>query len=387
MVAFSSKAKESIEETKGAKGYSDQGFLRQFLESKERQEEGRLIKEAVNQGIGGFVPDDIFQNLVNNFSQAEKLYGQTFLNLVSGYDFDYLKRNIKIPEFKRELKRRIENMIERLEEEGLIDRDGRVTSKGEEVASLILYVEELENIVPKGILGEKLSKKTAHYGDKGDVKNFRKGDRYKDLSLRKSIKKAIKRKHKELKIEDLETFERQAHGSVYVIYGLDASGSMKGRKIDMAKKAGVALAFKAIERKDKVGLVVFSKEIKEAISPTNDFHLLMRKISGIKASKETDIVKMVQKASELFPRGGFTKHLLILTDALPTVGKEPEEETLEAVSIARAAGVTVSLVGINLDSKGEELAKKIAELGEGRLFVVKDLEELDKVVLEDYYSL
>jgi hypothetical protein len=61
VVVFSSKAKDSIEEIKGSTGFSDDGFLRQFLESKERQEEGKLLKEAVNQGIGSFVPDDIFE--------------------------------------------------------------------------------------------------------------------------------------------------------------------------------------------------------------------------------------------------------------------------------------------------------------------------------------
>jgi Mg-chelatase subunit ChlD len=387
VVAFSSEAKDEIQEFKGKMSFSDQGLMHSVLENKEKRKEAKLIKEAVNQGLGAFVPDDIYENLVNNFSNAERLYGKTFLNLVSGYDFAYLERNMKIPEFQRELKKKIENMIERLEEEGLVDGDGQLTSKAEEAATLILYVEELENIVPKGILGEKLSKRVSHYGERGDVKNFKKGDRYRDLSLRRSVKKAIKRGHKELMFDDLEIFERQAHGSFSVIYGVDASGSMKGKKIDMAKKAGVALAFKAIERKDKVGLVVFSKEIEEAVVPTDDFALLMKKISGIKASKETDLVKMVQKASELFPKGDFTKHLLVLTDALPNIGRDPGAETLEAVSIAKAAGITVSLVGINLDSKGEELAKKIVELGDGRLFVVKDLDELDKVVLEDYYSL
>jgi len=387
VVAFSSQPKEEIEETTGKLAPSDKGLMRSVLASEEKRKDAKLIKEAINQGVGGFVPDNIFENLVNNFSHAEKLYGQTFLNLVFGYNFEYLERNIKIPEFQRELKKKIENTVERLEEEGLIDRDGQLTSQAEEMAALILYIEELENIVPKGVLGEEISKKNAHYGERGRTRNFKKKDRYKDLSMRKSVKKAVKRGHKEMRVDDLEVFERQAHGSVQVIYGMDASGSMKGKKIDMAKKAGVALAYKAIERKDKVGLVVFSKEIKESVEPTDDFGLLMKKISAVRASKETDIVKMVQKASELFPRGDFTKHLLVLTDALPTVGREPEEETLESVSIARAAGVTVSLVGINLNERGEELAKKIVELGEGRLFIVKDLKELDKIVLEDYYSL
>ena len=46
MVAFSSLAKDKIEEIKGSKGFSDKGLLRQFLESKERQQEGKLLKEA-----------------------------------------------------------------------------------------------------------------------------------------------------------------------------------------------------------------------------------------------------------------------------------------------------------------------------------------------------
>ena len=37
-----------------------------------------------------------------------------------------------------------------------------------------------------------------------------------------------------------------------IIYGLDASGSMKGNKLKAAKKAGIALAFKAIEEKNTV---------------------------------------------------------------------------------------------------------------------------------------
>ena len=71
---------------------------------------------------------------------------------------------------------------------------------------------------------------------------------------------------------------------------------------------------------------------------------------------------------------------------MPTIGKEPEEETLQEVSIARNNGITISLIGINLDEKGKKFAEKIVELGQGRLYIIKDLEQIDKIVLEDYYS-
>ena len=44
---------------------------------------------------------------------------------------------------------------------------------------------------------------------------------------------------------------------------------------------------------------------------------------------ETDIVATLRKAIELFPSEGITKHLMLITDALPTVGEEPEKDTLK----------------------------------------------------------
>jgi Mg-chelatase subunit ChlD len=113
---------------------------------------------------------------------------------------------------------------------------------------------------------------------------------------------------------------------------------------------------------------------------------LLDKITRARASKETDIAKTIHKSIELFPNKVATKHLVLMTDAMPTVGDDPRKETLEACSMAKNKGITISLIGIKLDKKGESLAKDIVSLGEGRFYVVRDLEEIDKVVLEDYYS-
>jgi Mg-chelatase subunit ChlD len=162
---------------------------------------------------------------------------------------------------------------------------------------------------------------------------------------------------------------------------------MKGKKLETCKKAGIALAYRAIQDKDDVGLVVFGSEIKNAIPPTQDFSYILHSISKIVASKQTDFSGMITKSTELFPTTGETKHLIILTDALPTVGKQPEVETLQAVSAARSAGITISLVGIQLDKAGIELAKQITKIGEGRFSLVKNLDAVGHIVLEDYYAI
>ena len=378
------------EEISGKLSFSkvDDKLMHSVLENdKEKIDEGKLINEAMNQGISVFTSDSLYDQLVKDYKLAEQMLGEKLIKLVSGYDPNYLEKNVGIPEFRKELKQNIERNIQKLKEDKLIDKDGFVIEKGIELASLILYVEELDNIIAKGLSGEYVHKKSFVYGERWDTKGYKKGDRYKDLAIKRSVKTAVRRGHTEVKEADLRTFERKAKGRICVIYAIDASGSMKGKKIDAAKKAGIALAYKAINSNDKVGLIVFGSEIREEIAPTEDFTKLLKSIAVVRASRETDFVAMIQKATELFPSEDVTKHLIIISDALPTVGKEPEKESMEAVGTARGNGITVSLIGIGLEKKGKELAKKIVEIGDGRLYMVSNVDEIDKIILEDYYEI
>ena len=176
-------------------------------------------------------------------------------------------------------------------------------------------------------------------------------------------------------------------GQIHIILGLDSSGSMKGDKIGTCKKAGVALAYKATQEKDKVGLIVFGSDVKESIAPTDDLTELVKKIVNVKAGKETDFAKTIEKSVEMFKIENVTRHLILITDALPTVGDDPIKKTLNAVEFAQNHKITISVVGINLDEKGRDLAQKMIEVGKGKLYLVRNLEELDRIVLEDYYSL
>ncbi|MEA3514618.1 MAG: VWA domain-containing protein [Nanoarchaeota archaeon] len=394
MVAFDSGeleaySKQEIDELEGSLAHQEEEdkLMHSVLENdKETIDDGHLINESLNKGIGIFAPDMMFEQLVKDYSYAKKLFGETIIRQLSGYDPGYVEKNIRIPEFQREIKRNIATNIDALKDRGMLDDDGSITDKAITLASLILYTDELDNIIPKGFIGEKVHKKEFVYGEKSGTRNFRKNDRYRDISLKRSVKLAVRRGHKNIEPADLKSFELKRKGQINVVYLLDASGSMKGIKLETAKKAGIALAYKAIEHKDKVGLMVFGSEVKEEIVPTLDFVRLLKQITTVKASRETDIANTIRKAIEVFPRGNITKHIILLTDALPTVGKKPESDTLEAVSIARNAGITISVVGIQLDAEGKKLAEKVAALGEGRLYIVKALKDLDTIVLEDYYS-
>lgn len=345
-----------------------------------------LLDASLNQGLFSFNADMIMEKLVKDYSNAERIYGESFLRFASGYDNNAIKKNIKFPEFQRDLRNRLKQSEQELKDEDLIDEKGSITDKGFSLASVILYMKELDDLRAKG-LGDKKTKKTMIYGDKENTRNYKPHDRYRDIAIKASIRKSLRRGHTELQSEDLKTFERDNKGKIYIVYGLDASGSMKGKKLELCKRAGIALAFKAIDEKDHVGLIIFGSDIEDVVYPTKDFTQFVKAITKIRAKKQTDIAITIDKAIEMFPRENITKHLVLITDAVPTVGNDPNKNTLNLVERAAYLGITISVIGIDLNKESTELAKKITEIGKGRLYIVKDLENLDRIVLQDYYNL
>ena len=67
---------------------------------------------------------------------------------------------------------------------------------------------------------------------------------------------------------------------------------------------------------------------------------------------------------------------------MPTEGEDPHQEAIE--SAGELKDVTTSIIGINLNEAGTELARKITDISEGRLSIAKNINDLDLLVLEDY---
>ncbi|MFH1133129.1 MAG: VWA domain-containing protein [Nanoarchaeota archaeon] len=342
----------------------------------------KLIAESINQSAC-FIPDLLFDKLVTQFSMAKSLYGSTLLRQLTGYSASYLEKNLRIPEFQRHLKERLQQRVEELKDSGLVDREGNVTDTGLLAAALLMYVEELDHLA-SGSFGERHGKEKALHGEVMDRRPFRREDRYRSLDVRESIKLAIRRGHATVESSDLRSSVKERKGVLTLAFCLDASASMKGKKLESCKKAGIALAYKAIQEGDEVALVIFGQEVKETLAPSSDFLHLLRVIAAAQARQQTNIADSITAATSLLSHATGSKHILLITDALPTSGKDPELATVEAAANARNNAVTLSVIGIQLDSDGRKLAERIVDLGEGRLYAVRNAEGIDRVVLQDY---
>lgn len=374
---------DTVEELTGQLGGGDQ-LPRSVIEGE--NPDGKLLEEAINRGLNNFVPDLLFNQITQNYRQAKQLYGERLLREISGYDSDYLEKNSAVPEFKKELKSKIGQKIKSLQEQGLLSGEGSITERGLDYASYVLYTEELDQMEAKGLLGEREHTQKSHYGTHEDSAPYKAGDRYHDIDVNKTIKVAIRRGHNKIIPKDLRIYERQAKGSIEIIYAIDASGSMRGDKLAMSKKAGVALAYKAVEHKDKVGIVIFGSEVKTHLRPTVVFWEIIQHIAKARASKETDFVQAIETASELFSQDAGTKLLVFITDGMPTKGDTPEQDALDAITRAFAQGITISMIGIDLQEKSAQFLREAVARGNGKFHAVRDVQELDVVVLEEYDS-
>jgi Mg-chelatase subunit ChlD len=344
--------------------------------------DGQVLEQSVDYNLGTFTPDLMFEKLVTDYRDAVRLFGPTIIRELTGYEGGFIEKNVKIREFREELKKNLHRNIDRLKKDGLLDKDGTVTDDGMRLAKLVLYTEELDHLKTKG-LGHTEKKERSHYGDPDQIVPYV-HQRYKDVDVRASIQCAVRRGHDTLVKEDLRAVTRKQHGRIAIIYALDASGSMRGAKIHTSKKAGIALAFRAIQDRNDVGLVVFTSKVERSIPPTRDFAMILDELSKARAGQETDIGLVIDHATSLFNRNTQTKHLILITDALATRGEDPARIAREAASAARTAGVTLSIVGINLETEGEQLARELVELGDGKLYRVNHLEEMDLLMLDEY---
>ncbi|MBN1175734.1 VWA domain-containing protein [Candidatus Woesearchaeota archaeon] len=392
------RADMSIE--KGEEGEEVDGHLANSMDDKDRLansvmevdtdniDDGVVVEEAFNQNIGSFLPDVMFKELVKDYKNAKKLYGETLIRELSGYDPRFIDKNAKIPEFQRELQKKLKDKADELKNKGMIGASGKFSPDALNTAALFLIREEFEHTnTGYSQLGEPVHKARDQTGERSTIRDFKKHDPYRDIAVRQSVAKAIRRGHKELIVDDLKSFDREARQKVNIVYALDTSGSMKGEKLRLAKRSGVALGHRAIRDNNKVGLVIFGSDIEKSVGLTKDFMSFVKPLALSTPGQETDIALAVRQGVRLLENETGIKHIVLITDGLHTTSNNPEGAVLDEIGKAIAQDITISVVGIALDKLGEKMATTIVDHSKGKLYAVSSPDEVQGVVIADYRSL
>jgi len=371
------------DENVDANSGTDRGVANKPDESEREREESMLLEEMTAHGIGSFQPDIMMQNLTERYSHAEKLYGKTLITLATGFDSEYVKRNIRIPEFQKELEKQLKKQKQQLSEKGLIE-DGNLTDKAYVLATQIMLTEEIEKMYKTKFNDGRGMEKSLH-GEHESAKPYN-NERYHDIAIRESIRMSVKRRHEGVRKEDIRAYQNISRPEREIVLAVDMSGSMKGDKIVKARRSFAALLAHSLKKNDSIGLLLFNTEKIAGFHVKTSSEIMLRSLLINTPFGKTSLSLAIRESIKLFSDNKSSRHIMLITDANPTQGEDPYKNTIESASTAKELGITVSFIAIKPEKKSEEFATKIVEMTKGRFYKAEET-SLGHIILQDYENL
>lgn len=368
------------DDTIDSKSGSEKGAYRPSESEKTEREEGMLVEELAAQGLGHFNPDLFFENLASDFRSAKEIYGERLISLATGESAEYVERNIRIPEFEKELREKLKKHKRALEKRGLVKADS-LTQAAYTMAAQNFLSDALEQLY-RSSFNESHGSARSTLGTRSNTKPYR-DEPYRDIDVRKTLRTAARRGHERIAWGDLRASERVSRPKREIVFCVDASGSMKGEKIAQARRAFFSLAARAQRDRDRVGLLTFSSEGEAAHHTSTPLpSMLISMVEAVPRGK-TSLARAIGDAQGLFTERDADRHIILITDMNPTEGYAPEEEALDAAGQARERSITISVVAVRAEERALELGQRIAALAQGR-FYEADASSLGAIVLHDY---
>jgi magnesium chelatase subunit D len=173
----------------------------------------------------------------------------------------------------------------------------------------------------------------------------------------------------ELRPEDLRTAVREGREANLVLFCVDASGSMAGRKrMNQVKTAILSLLLDAYRRRDKVGLVTFRGGAAElALPPTHSVDIAATRLDDLAAGGRTPLAEGLLEAARVLLRERLRDPrlrplLVVVTDGRATDGPDALNRSQQAAEHLAVLGVATVVVDGESGPLRLGLAVRLAEL-------------------------
>ncbi len=173
-----------------------------------------------------------------------------------------------------------------------------------------------------------------------------------------------------------------------LVFVLDSSGSMRGKKIKQARDAARYI-ISHLDERDQFSILDFDDGVtafSEGIVPATAANQAkaVEFIDSVEDSGGTNIHDALLRAFRMMPRGERPNYVLFLTDGIPTVGVTSVLEILKEVAKANTSAGRLFVFGVGHDVNTELLDKLAAENRGACVYVGED-EDLE-LALSSFYE-
>ena len=185
-----------------------------------------------------------------------------------------------------------------------------------------------------------------------------------------------------------ESERRQERPPVNVAFVIDRSGSMEGRKIELAKEA-VRAAVALLRPSDRFAIVTYDNEIDVVVpgapATAETKRRATRALEHVSARGSTNLGEGWLRGAEqvaLLQDERFVSRIVLLTDGLANVGMVEPEELCRHADALRSRGIRTTTIGLGADYH-EELLRPLSLAGGGNFYHVKSARQIQDTLTSE----
>lgn len=171
-----------------------------------------------------------------------------------------------------------------------------------------------------------------------------------------------------------------------LVFTVDVSGSMaQQNRLGLVKQA-LGLLLGQLDKRDRIGLVVYGSSGQVLLEPTADHEAIRRAIERLEPAGSTNAEEGLVLAYELagrhFRRGEINR-VILCSDGVANVGRTGPESILDRIGEAARRGIELTTVGFGMGNYNDVLMEQLANKGNGHYAYVDSLAEAQRVFVEN----
>jgi Mg-chelatase subunit ChlD len=256
-----------------------------------------------------------------HFQESQSSREVHLQNLHTHY-MDEVRKGKKVDPGKVEYEH-LKKILTDLEDEGFVTMLGEGKGYHLEGKALAILLETSRMESP----GKSHHAKQEHRIEKVNVRRYMRGDNYRTISMRHTLKMLLKKgkRIKDISPQDLRVFDKVPLSQKDIMLCIDVSDSMKEQeKLLYAKVAALGVARSVIARGERIGIVSFSNYGKISVRPTRRVSEIAEALLNLTAHQYTNIGDGIKKAREILLNRdpGHQKEIIIMSDGLPNISGE-----------------------------------------------------------------
>ena len=166
-----------------------------------------------------------------------------------------------------------------------------------------------------------------------------------------------------------ETVSQDEHKDATLIFAIDVSGSMRGYRLDLAKRS-LRMLTERLRQRDEVGIVIYGSNASVLLEPTDsgETGAIFDAIDSLRSGGSTYAEAGLRLAYEIAAdrvRPGRVTRVILLSDGVANVGAAGPDGILKSVREYVDEGVTLTTVGFGVGNYNDILMERLANDGDG----------------------